>query len=426
MNYNEALKYLDKQQHFGIKPGLDRIQLLLEKLGNPQEGMTFVHIAGTNGKGSVTSMLTSICASAGLKTGNFTSPHLESYNERIYINGKDVSDEEFSEAVSKVKEVADMITQEEFCPTQFEVLTAAAFYLFKKAGLDIVVLEVGMGGLFDSTNVIVPECSIITNVGIDHTGYLGETLEDIANQKAGIIKAGIPVVTAAESVALNILIDKAVPLKADLHVFRIDFTAIAMGGDLGKQRFMFRKGDFVANFVVSLGGDHQVSNAALAVMASRILSEKHPQITVEAIQEGLLNVKWPGRLELLHEQPDIILDGAHNPQGAMALRTALDKYRPGQNITFIIGIMKDKDIEAMIDVLVRDTDTLIAIKADDSERAAIPDEIIKYSKGNNIICDDLKEAVSAARKAAGNNGTVCIAGSLYLAGRIRHIILDCL
>lgn len=421
MDYNESLEYLHEQQRFGIKPGLERIRLLLGKIGNPQEGMTFVHISGTNGKGSVTSMITNVFKTAGLKTGEFTSPHLERYNERININGHDVSDEGFAEAITIVKQAADSIKDEELMPTQFEILTAAAFYLFKEAELDIVVLEVGMGGLFDSTNVITPECSIITNIGMDHTDYFGDTLEDIARQKAGIIKEGIPVVTAAESVALNILVDKAAPLKAELYVFRIDFTAIAMGGDISRQKFMFRKGDFVATFEVALGGDHQVANAALVVMAARLLSDKHPEITVAAIQEGLSTVKWPGRLELLQSQPDIILDGAHNLQGAIALRTALDKYRPNQSITFVLGIMKDKDITGIVDTLVTSNDTLIATRADLSERAAVPDDIVKVSKGNNIVCENLEEAIAAAKKAAGNNGCICVAGSLYLVGRAKHI-----
>lgn len=421
MKYVEALSYLNEQGRFGIKPGLERIKLLLERLENPQAGIAFVHVTGTNGKGSVSSMLTSIFQAAGLRTGKFISPHLERWNERINIDGQDVSDEDFSSAIGKVKEVADTIEVEDLLPTQFEILTAAAFLLFKKAKLDLVVLEVGMGGLFDSTNVITPECSIITNIGIDHTQYFGETLEAIAREKAGIIKQGIPVVTGAESVALNILIDKAVPLKADLHSFRIDFTAINLGGDVTHQRFMFRKGEFVANFTVGLGGDHQVANAALAVMASRLLSEKHPEITVEAMQKGLLEVKWPGRLELLGENPTVILDGAHNFNGAQALRMALDKFYPGQDVCFIIGIMEDKDVESVINVLVRDTDFLIAVSADDSLRAAKPENIVKFSKAKSLMINNLAGAIDKANEIAGKEGLICIAGSLYLAGLVKGI-----
>ena len=419
MNYAEALEYLNTQGRFGIKPGLERIELLLNKMGNPQNDISFVHVTGTNGKGSVTSMLTSIFQAAGLKTGKFISPHLEKWNERISIEGEDVTNEGLAEAISYVRQFIDGITDEDSIPTQFDILTAAAFWLFKKAGLELVVLEVGMGGIYDSTNVIKPECSIITNVGIDHTQYFGDTLEEIAREKAGIIKENTPVVTAAESVALNVLIDKAVPLKADIYAFRSDFTAINMGGSLKEQRFMFRKGDFGGMFTVSLGGDHQVANAALAVMAAKILSEKHPEITIEAIQKGLANVKWPGRLELISEAPDIVLDGAHNLNSAEALRAALDKYYPGQDICFIIGMMKDKNIETFIDALVHETDTVLAVAADDSKRAAKPEEIVSFVKGKSFAYGDLQEAVAKAKEIAGAEGIVCIAGSLYLAGRVK-------
>lgn len=421
MKYNEALDYLNKQGRFGIKPGLERIAFLLEKLGNPQKDISFVHVTGTNGKGSVTSMLTSIFQAAGLKTGKFISPHLQSWTERININGSDVTHRQFADAIGVIKNVADDITDEELLPTQFEVLTAAAFWLFKQAGLNLVVLEVGMGGLFDSTNVVTPECSIITNVGIDHTQYFGETLEEIAREKAGIIKAGIPVVTAAESVALNILIDKAAPLKAEIFTLRVDFTAINLGGNIHQQRFMFRKGDFVANFTVALGGDHQVANAALAVMAAKILSAKHSELTVETIQKGLMEVKWPGRLELLAESPAIILDGAHNINSAEALRVALDKFYPGQDICFVLGIMSDKDIEGVVNALIHDTDFLIAVSADDSERAASPEKIVKFTKAKHLLCSDLGAAIDKAKEIAGADGIVCITGSLYLAGRVKDI-----
>ena len=421
MNYSEALDYLNTQGRFGIRPGLERIKLLLAKLGNPQCGISFVHVTGTNGKGSITSMLASIFQEAGLKAGKFTSPHLQVWTERININGQDIAKEDFANAISVVKEATKTIEDRDSMPTQFEILTAAAFWLFKKAKLDIVVLEVGMGGLLDSTNVIRPECSIISNVCIDHTQYFGETLEKIAKEKAGIIKEGVPVVTAAASVALNIIIDTAVPLKAPVHVFQRDFTAIGMGGNMKEQHFMFRRGDFTAKFTVSLAGDHQMVNAALAVMATKILSEKYPELTVEATKEGLKRVKWPGRLEVIAENPDVLLDGAHNVNGAEALRVALNKYYPGKDICFIVGIMKDKDIESIVKILMCETDTLIAVYADDSERAAKPEDIARFFHGKTLSCDTPKEALVLAREVVGEEGVICIAGSLYLVGYIKDL-----
>jgi dihydrofolate synthase/folylpolyglutamate synthase len=347
MNYQEALAYLDKTSNRGIKPGLERTLLMLEKLGHPEKGLSYVHVTGTNGKGSVASMLASIFQAAGLKTGKFTSPHLEKWNERVNICGQDVSDDALAVALSKAKDAAGFVGEDLGNPSQFELLTVAAFWLFHEAGLDIVVLEVGMGGLLDATNVIVPECAVITNVGLDHTEYLGDTLEAIATEKAGIIKPGVPVVTAAESVALNVIVDTAAHLKAPTHIFRSDFTAIALGGHINQQKFIFRGGAFVANFTLNLGGYHQVVNAALAVMTAKILAKKYPAITLDAIMEGLDRVVWPGRLELHQQHPDILLDGAHNINGALALRTALDKYYPTKNVVFVLGMMKDKDINGV-------------------------------------------------------------------------------
>lgn len=418
MNYQETLKYLAQKGNHGIKPGLERINILLEKLGRPQDGISYVHVTGTNGKGSVTSMLTSIFEAAGLRAGKFTSPHLEKWNERVNILGRDVTDQEFGNAMSAVAKAAGEAIEE---PSQFELVTAAAFWLFQKTGVDVAVLEVGMGGLWDATNVITPECSIITNVAIDHIEYLGETIETVAREKAGIIKPGVPVVTAAESVALNTLIDKAAPLHCALHTFRSDFTAIGLGGDLTKQRFIFRSGDFAANFTLALAGDHQVANAALAVMAARILSEKHPAITLAAMQKGLETVKWPGRLELYSKSPCVILDGAHNQSGAIALRAALNKYCPGKNISFVLGIMKDKDVKGIVEELVNEGDSLLAVPADNSARAAAPEEIVKYSRGKNSTARDIEKSLSRAIAEAGEDGVVCVAGSLYLAGQVKNL-----
>ena len=422
MDYNESLRYLSSLESFGIKPGMQRISLLLEKLGHPEKAVHFVHVAGTNGKGSVTSMLTSIFAAAGLKTGKFISPHLVKWNERIQINGEDVSDEKLAQVITAVKEVADEVAVELEQPTQFEIFTAAAFLLFAQWPLDLVVVEVGMGGLLDSTNVIIPECVVITNVSMDHTDRCGHTIEEIAEQKAGIIKEGVPVVTAAESVALSAIIDKAAPVKADIHLLRRDFTAISLGGSIEQQKFLFRQGEYVATLTVSLGGDHQVSNAALAVAAARLLTKHYPSIDTAAIEQGLLSVKWPGRLERIAEQPDIILDGAHNLHGAAALRRALNKYYAGRSICFILGIMRDKDVEGIVRELVKQEDSLIAVPADKSVRAALPEVIAAVLPEQAQAEQDFAVALDKARQIAGSDGVICIAGSLYLVGRAKNFL----
>ena len=419
MNYDEAINYLNDYGNFGIKPGLERINFLLEKLGNPHKSLPCVHVAGTNGKGSVVSMLTSMLSAAGLKVGNYTSPHLESWNERININGQAVTDEELATALTAVRRVADDENSGQF--TQFELITAAAFWLFKKAGLDFIVLETGMGGLLDATNVVTPECSIITNISLDHTAYLGDTMEAIAGEKAGIIKRGVPVVTATESIALNVIIDKAASLRSPLYNFRVDFIAIGLGGSISRQRILFRQGDFALSFNLNLGGDHQIANAALAVMVAKLLSEKYPSLTIAAMRTGLERAYWPSRLELRSTAPDIILDGAHNLGGAQTLRTALNKYYKGRSVCFVLGIMKDKDIKAIVEELVQPNDQLFAVRADDSDRAACPADIVAAGQGRGVICEDLSEALSQAANTATRDGVVCISGSLHLAGRVKAL-----
>ncbi len=421
MDYKEALEYLSSLASFGIKPGLGRMEKLLDQLGNPHKQLACVHITGTTGEGSVTRMLAAILGAAGYKTGAFTSPHLVKWNERILLDEDDVSDERLAAALTKVQEAVERAEMADDPPTQFEVLTTAAFLIFAEEKVDIATIEVGMGGLLDSTNVITPLCSIITNVSFDHMDRCGYTLEDIAVHKAGIIKPGAPAVTAAESVALSTIIDKAVPLKAELYALRRDFTALPLGGDLSKQRFLFRQGDYSGNFELALGGDHQVANAALVVMAARLLADKFSSLDDAAIQKGLAAVKWPGRLEQIAEKPDTVLDGAHNVGGATALRNALNKYRLGQPTVFVMGMMRDKDIAGVVSELVQPGDTLFAVPADDSERAAEPEVIASFTSQPIKIFFDIGEAIGEARSLAGEDGLVVIAGSLYLAGRVKSL-----
>ncbi len=422
MNYEQSIEYITTKGSFGIKPGLERILLMLKKLGNPHEKTNFIHITGTNGKGSVTCMIENILQQAGLRTGKFISPHLEKWSERISSLGQDISEEQLALIISKIEPIASEVAKELEAPTQFEIITAAAFVYFAEQELDLVVLEVGMGGMLDSTNVVVPKCSIITNIGLEHTQFLGKTIEKIASEKAGIIKKDVPLITAAESVALNILIDKAAPLHAQTHIFRRDFTTISLSGNILGQSFLFRRGDFVATFKLKLAGHHQIINAALAVMAALILSQEYPQITTPIIQKGLENAFWPGRLELLQADPDIILDAAHNLDGAMVLRDALDKYYPGQDIYFIFGAMKDKNICGMIKELVRENDFLLAVPADNSDRAENPEKIAALSPNNSKVQTDILSAINEAVTCAKKNQVICIAGSLYLIGNVKKLL----
>lgn len=421
MKYDEALSYLTTLGAFGIKPGLERIELLLKKLGNPEKKVSFIHVTGTNGKGSVTSMLTKIFQCAKVKTGNFTSPHLVKWNERVNVCGESVSDEDLAAAITRVKIAAEEVSSELEMPTQFEFITAVAFYLFAKAKLDVVVLEVGMGGLLDSTNVIVPMCSIITNVSLDHVDKLGCSVEEVAEQKAGIIKDGVPVVTAVEGSALAVVKDVAAGKNSNLYVLNEDFFVNIVKSQFHKQEFAFSYGDYKHDFALKLAGEHQVQNAALAVMTALLVSEKMSTITTDVISEGLLQAAWAGRLEKVADEPIVILDGAHNFASAKVLREAIDTYYADKRVCFVIGIMKDKDITKILDVLVKSKDVLIATKADDSERAAKPQEILSSTTSVSYLEDDVAKAVSKAKDIAGSQGLVVVAGSLYLVGQVKAL-----
>lgn len=421
MTYDEALSYLESLGAFGIKPGLQRIELLLKKLGQPQKKTQFVHVTGTNGKGSVTSMLTNIFKSAKLKTGNFTSPHLVKWNERININGVSVSDEQLAEAIEKVKVAADEVGTLLEPPTQFEIITAVAFYLFAQAKLDIVVLEVGMGGLLDSTNVIEPLCSVITNVSLDHTDKLGDSLQELAEQKAGIIKTNIPVVTATEGEALTVVQTEAVKKNAKVYLLGKDFSVTIQESSFAQQQFTFNYGQNSYSYMISLAGKHQVDNAALAVMTALLVSEKYSSITQQTIKEGLSQTRWAGRLEQIEDKPIVIVDGAHNLASAKVLRKAIDDYFSSQKICFVLGIMKDKDIKGIVDVLVQKQDILLATRADDSTRAAQPEDIVKHTSAQSFTFADVEKAIDKAKELALKDGVVIIAGSLYLVGQVKAL-----
>lgn len=421
MTYDEALSYLESLGAFGIKPGLQRIELLLKKLGQPQKKTQFVHVTGTNGKGSVTSMLTNIFKSAKLKTGNFTSPHLVKWNERININGVSVSDEQLAEAIEKVKVAADEVGTLLEPPTQFEIITAVAFYLFAQAKLDIVVLEVGMGGLLDSTNVIEPLCSVITNVSLDHTDKLGDSLQELAEQKAGIIKTNIPVVTATEGEALTVVQTEAVKKNAKVYLLGKDFSVTIQESSFAQQQFTFNYGQNSYSYMISLAGKHQVDNAALAVMTALLVSEKYSSITQQTIKEGLSQTRWAGRLEQIEDKPIVIVDGAHNLASAKVLRKAIDDYFSSQKICFVLGIMKDKDIKGIVDVLVQKQDILLATRADDSTRAAQPEDIVKHTSAKSFTFADVEKAIDKAKELALKDGVVIIAGSLYLVGQVKAL-----
>ena len=425
MNYTETLAYLDSLGKFGIHLGMERIEALLKELGNPEQKVRTIHVTGTNGKGSVTSMITNILLVSGLKVGKFTSPHLVRYNERIEVDGKEISDEDFALVVTAVRRaVESVMAKGTDQPTQFEVLTAAAFLHFALQKLDYAVIEVGLGGLWDSTNVITPVVSVITNVSLDHTDRCGKTVEEIAMQKAGIIKDGVPVVTAAEGEALGPIQAMSLFKQAPLYIYGKAFTGQEVTSSMEGQTFTLSAGDYHSNYEVKLPGAHQILNTAVAVVAAKLASKQDNRINELALHQGVALTKWPGRLERISQKPDVILDGAHNPAGAAVLRAALDKYYCGKKICFIFGMMGDKDISQVITTLFRKEDTVYTVRADEGTRAAEPEALAEQIGPQAKAMHDLAEAYKMALAEVGEDGLVCVCGSLYLVGTFKKMLLN--
>ncbi|MCD8174844.1 MAG: bifunctional folylpolyglutamate synthase/dihydrofolate synthase [Phascolarctobacterium sp.] len=429
MNYNETLGYLENLGKFGIKLGMERIECLLKRLGNPERKIKTVHVTGTNGKGSVTSMIIDILLAADLKAGKFISPHLLKYNERISVSGQDISDADFAAIITSVKEAADNIVENGLCgqPTQFEVLTAAAFLYFHLCNVDYAVIEVGMGGLWDSTNVITPVVSVITNVALDHTDRCGATVSSIAMQKAGIIKEKVPLVTAAEGdEALGPIVSMAMCKGAPVYLYGKAFYGTEEESTIDGQIFTLHAGDsYNSEYKIRMPGAHQIKNASLAIVAAKLLSKQDARVDETALHTGIANTLWAGRLERICRTPDVILDGAHNPDGAVALRNALDKYYPGQSIVFIFGMMHDKDIDGVIKTLIKFKDIVYTVRVGNAGSRAATAEMLADSIGKQATATErLGAAFKSAVAAAGTNGVVCVCGSLYLVGEFKTMLLQ--
>ena len=387
MTYDDALKYLDSLNVFGIKPGLERITLLTDRLGKPQNFFKTVHVTGTNGKGSTCAMLAEILQAAGYKVGLFTSPHLVTYCERFKVNGKNISETEFAEIVELIKFLAVQATQ-------FEVLTAMAFAWFAKENVDIAVIEVGLGGTFDSTNIITPKVSVITNVALEHENILGD-LASIAQNKAGIIKRNIPCVTGATGKPLEII--RSVAEKNNSPLFEVTQPA---------------------QVEINLRGEFQKFNAAIAIKTAEVLG-----IAEEKIFAGLKKVSWAGRFEVIETDcGKVIIDGAHNPHGATALRQSLDKIFPTERRCFLFGALADKNIDAMIEILFR-ADDFVIVTEPNSARAENVEKICGKLKSRGVDCIGAKNISDAVSKLKTFDGLKIATGSLYLIGEVREDLI---
>lgn len=431
MDYHESLTYLESLAVFGSQLGLKRIRRLADLLGHPEQKYATVHVTGTNGKGSTSLMISAILTKSGLKTGLYISPHLLSYTERIRIDGHPIEEETFAAAIAKVRGAVNTMLREGMeSPTEFEVLTAAAFVVFAEKGVDYAVVEVGLGGLLDSTNIITPELSVVTNVDMEHADRCGGTLAGIARHKAGIIKDGVPVVTAATGEALDILRATAEEKNADIFVLGEDFSAKATEFDHFRQIISFSSpllGVPAEMYALRLLGTYQVKNAALAIMAAQILKQSHPMITKDAIAYALSIAEWPGRFERMAIGAQrILVDGAHNPAGMRALRASLDSYYTEESRVFLLGILKDKDVEEMLRILLRPQDRVVLTKPQ-SDRASDPEEVKAIAR--TIVreaetCATAEEALDRACALVAPEDILICAGSLYLIGELRRLIKE--
>ena len=430
MNYAEALLYLDELNTFGIRLGLVRMEELCARLGNPERCYATIHIAGTNGKGSVTQMIDAVCRASDVRAGRYLSPHLISYTERMSVDGHDISEERFAELLTRVRAAADeMVAAGHEHPTQFEALTALAFLYFAEEQVEVAVIETGLGGLLDSTNVVEPALTIITNVAMDHADRCGGTLLGIAEHKAGIIKEGVPVITAATGEPLEIIEQRAEELGADVFVCGEDFSAQLFFPKEGGQRVAFHS--VVCRepepFDLGLAGVYQAENAALVIMAAKLLEREDARVTEHAIRVALRTVRHPARFEILsYEGLPVVVDGAHNPAGMRALRAGLDAYFPDLPRVFLLGILKDKDIDTMLAVLLRPGDQVVTVRPN-SERAAGADVVAAIAAGMGLdthACGDVRTALAEAEsRARAGNALLVAAGSLYLVGGIRTLLM---
>ncbi len=415
MTYEEALAYLENYTWSKTRLGLGRTRELAAKLGDPQKKLRFVHVAGSNGKGSTCAMTASILQAAGYKTGLYTSPYIQTFCERIQINGENIPEHRLAEVTEKLRDAAE--TMEDH-PSWFEMVTAVAFQYYLEENCDIVVLEVGMGGEFDSTNVIdAPEVAVLTNIGLEHTEYLGDTIEAIARTKSGIIKPGCRVVSYDNVPEVKAIISEVAKENGAPLVFADPSGIRLVSRDLDGQVFEWEG----KTYRLPLHGEHQLKNASVVMEIVRELREQGWDISDEAVRRGLAEVKWPARFQILSRDPLFILDGGHNPQCAEAMTESLDALLPGQKVDFLLGILADKDYTQMIDILSPYAASFHCI-APENERAlgveALADTI--RARGfETYAYNDLDEAIRAVcgSAAANKRPAVCF-GSLYLAGEV--------
>lgn len=425
---DEVMDWIHNQLPVGIKPGLKRMEWMMEQLDHPERRIRSVHIGGTNGKGSTVSYLRNILQEAGYVVGTFTSPYIEHFNERISIDGKPISDEELLEAANIILPLTEQLKETELgCPTEFEVITAMSMVYFAKINIpDIVLFEVGLGGRLDSTNIIHPFLSLITNIGFDHMQFLGNTIEEIAFEKAGIIKAGIPVLTTShDSKALDVFAEIASNKRTKLYQLGKEFYYQHYQPNENGSTFSFKSAfEEYDNLNIAMKGKHQVENASLALMAISYLKKYYAFIVEEeAIRTGLAKTNWIGRFELMKENPTVIIDGAHNLEGVQTLIDTLKTHYPNKKYRIIFSALRDKPVEKMLALLGENCNHMTLTSFDFPRASSAKDLFDKVKIPNKDSIENFKEAISIELDRLDSESEILvITGSLYFISEVRKLL----
>lgn len=429
MNYNEAMEYIQQVGNFGSNYGLERTYRLLEILGNPQDKLKLVHIAGTNGKGSTTAMVTALLRSQGFKVGMYTSPYLEEFEERIQINGENIQKTRLGELMDKVKEAVDKVVLEKLNhPTEFEIITCLMLLYFQEEKIDYGVIEVGLGGRLDSTNVITPIISVITSISYDHTNLLGNTLTEIAGEKAGIIKEGIPVVIYPQEAEVLIVIEKK-SLEMNSQIYSINkedgkFIKMINEDEIYQLVEVNLEGG-ILELNLPLLGEHQITNLLLALKTYKIICKRENlDFNEEEIKKAIAKVKWIGRLEVMKREPLVVIDGAHNIQGIKALTQNVQKYFKYKDMYLLLGILADKQVHEMVRQIAPLAKKVIALTPL-SDRAEIAEDLKKEIQLYNPNCvaeESYEKALEMVLEEADKEDLILISGSLYMVGDMRKRI----
>ena len=427
MNYESALDWLYGFSKYGSKLGLERITKLLKHLGNPEQNLHIIHVTGTNGKGSVCKYIGAILTHAGYKTGVFISPHIERFTERMAIDQQEISEEEAARLMQKIKPFVEKMEKDNDTPTFFEIVTAMSFLFFAEQQADYVVVEVGLGGRFDATNVVMPMVSVITNISLEHGNVLGTTFEKIAFEKAGIIKPNISVVTAAKNTALKVI--EEVAEKQQAEVILVDCNSWQrLSYSMQQQEFIIN--GRLSEYKLSTGmlGAYQGENIAVAVFTVEQLQMQGVYLSESDIVAGVSNAFNPGRMELLSEHPLVLLDGAHNPKGMEMLAASLKQDFRYKRLIVVIGILEDKNIKDMLSFLLPNVDVVIITKSL-NPRACPPQQlkqmvVQQHFPGELLVDESLKQAIRKGVNRATQQDLVCVTGSLFTVGEARTILLS--